>query len=94
MSWVRSRAASSNRRSGQVRSTSDSGAIEANPNDRRSVPEAEKGPWGPYLNQFPAGATKVLGAIRGDRITPVKDGSQGRVKHSQIDNERGPTLGV
>jgi hypothetical protein len=32
--------------------------------------------WGPYLNQFPAGATKVLGAIRGDRITPVKDGSQ------------------
>jgi hypothetical protein len=30
--------------------------------------------WGPYLNQFPAGATKVVGAIRGDRITPVKDG--------------------
>ena len=38
--------------------------------------QKRKGPWGPYLNQFPAGATKVLGAIRGDRITPVKDGSQ------------------
>ena len=43
---------------------------------RRRASRSGKGPWGPYLNQFPAGATNVLGAIRGDRITPVKDGSQ------------------